>query len=88
MSMIKTCPVCEEEYKTKEGRQISCSNVCGNKLRSAHVPQRRTPEAPTQPFVSINDLPPVESLPADYVKRCHDYWAGLTGEQVHTRRIA
>ena len=35
-----------------------------------------------------SELPPVEKLPAAYLKRAHDYWEELVGGDTPTKRIA
>lgn len=95
IGMIKTCQVCEVEYKTKEGKQKTCGKPsCGNKLRSdnAVVPRKvlqggRVNSFPPQSFVCADNLPLVEQLPAEYLKRCHDFWSQLIGEGPIQRRI-
>lgn len=37
--------------------------------------------------VPEKDLPPPESLPAAYLKRCSDYWLALLGDEQPTTRI-
>ena len=89
--MKKDCEVCKSEFETKEGKQKTCGNQeCSNKLRREWNNKKkligikvRKPE-----FTSPDDLPPIEVLPAVYLKQCFDYWSVLVGDEEKGSRIA
>lgn len=89
--MIKTCVVCQTSFETT-GKRITCSQRCAGFLAGQH----RTTDAklnlegvrtgriqalhPNVSNTPKHDLPPVESLPAAYVKRVHDLWESLISD--------
>ncbi len=89
--MKKLCEICETEFITKEGKQKTCGNRdCSNELRRQWNNKKKLIgiQVPKPTFTSPGDLPPVEVLPAVYLKQCADYWLGLVGEEEKGTRIA
>ncbi len=89
--MIKVCEVCKKEYETKEGKQKTCGDkACSNASRSLWQKKKILAgiDIPKATFVSPADLPPIENLPAVFLKQCHDYWVGLVGDEEKGTRIA
>jgi len=86
----RICVVCQTPYAAT-GKRVTCSQRCAGflsrqnaaktfnvltrtgRLSSAHPNIANTPKADTR-----SELPPVETLPAAYVKRVHDLWVSLT----------
>lgn len=89
--MIKTCKICSQSFKTKDSRQQTCGKACADVARANFSRDLTTTglaaKAP-KPILDINDLPPVDTLPAEYVKRCYDHWRVLIGELEDKKRIA
>jgi hypothetical protein len=88
--MIKICEVCKKEFQTKEGKQRSCSKSCGDQLRREYSVKKKVLDVGYTPpvFVSPQDLPPVDILPAVYLKACYDHWVELAGDEEKGTRIA
>lgn len=82
--MVKTCENCQQQFKTKDSRQKSCSNACAAIRRAAWKATKSV--APLLPKeVATPTLPPPEELPAPYAKRVYDMWVALTEEAGPTR---
>lgn len=88
---VKTCVVCQTPFTTA-GKRVTCSQRCAGflsrqnaakfnvltrtgRLSASHPNIANTPKADVR-----SELPPVETLPAAYVKRVHDLWESLTGD--------
>ena len=74
--MNKQCANCTKVFKTKDSRQKSCSKPCADKRRVVNA-SRSSPSEKESSY----DLPPVEDLPAPYVKQVHDMWEALIGNK-------
>lgn len=89
--MIKTCVMCPKLYETT-GKRITCSQRCAGVLAGQHRTKRTklvldntrtgrmSSSHPNVSNVPRTDLPPVETLPAAYVKRVHDLWESLISD--------
>lgn len=88
---VKTCTVCQTPFATN-GKRVTCSQRCAGFLSRQNAKrinvltrtERIRCDAPNLANTPKSDgqsgLPPVESLPAAYVKRVHDLWVSLVGD--------
>ncbi len=89
--MKKFCEVCKNAFETKEGKQKTCGDQsCSNELRRQWNDKKKLLgiEVKRPEFTSPDDLPPIELLPAVYLKQCFDYWSVLVGDEEKGSRIA
>lgn len=87
--MYKDCVICGKTFSTKDSRQKTCSKECADVSRARYRPEKlEVPPKPQTYKTKEDTLPPVEDLPATYLKRCYDLWSQLVDGETPDKRIA
>lgn len=90
--MTQNCVYCQCVFDTN-GKRVTCSQRCAGYLSRQNAAMvrgsasaSRTALPPTSALrievvkAEPLELPPIETLPAAYVKRVHDLWESLIGD--------
>lgn len=77
----KTCSkACGYRLRSKEGKYFRVRQVPVYRENEETPTTSTTPPVSSSSYIGLDSLPSVELLPAEYLKRCSDYWAYIISD--------